>query len=357
MIASVGMGYFISFSLVTTSFYKSRANNYLSLSLFLIASLTLLEFLDLHTTSLVVQITGNFRLDFLFAPVLFTYFLIQAKHKYLNSRWHRWLYFPFVGSVLLEIGLFSSDYFFSLHNSGFDRLVFYVKDFSSIGFNVFLIFWGRNLVKNSTAISDGKRHWLLRLNLFIVIIISSWVLTRVEFYIFNSVGSSYVLWTLLSLFLWWVLYYGVLRLQVLVQKEEIHDHLVAEKKGKTQTRKPQNGNGTHKIIAQLYLLMEDEELYKNPYLSRLDLATRLGVSEGYLSQVINQEINKSITQFTNEYRTESAKKLLHDPVFNKYSIEAIGMEAGFKSKSTFYNVFKTSLDMSPGAYRKLQKRS
>ncbi len=105
------------------------------------------------------------------------------------------------------------------------------------------------------------------------------------------------------------------------------------------------------------MVMDEEELYKNPLLNRLDLATRLGTSEGYLSQIINQEINKSIIQFVNEYRIEAAKNLLQDPIFNKYSIEAIGMEAGFKSKSTFYNTFNASLNMSPGAFRKLQKTS
>jgi AraC-like DNA-binding protein len=114
---------------------------------------------------------------------------------------------------------------------------------------------------------------------------------------------------------------------------------------------------TSKIMAQLYELMEAEELYKDPILSRLDLATRLGISEGYLSQIVNQEINKSIIQFVNEYRIEAAKKLLHNPVFNKYSVEAIGFEAGFKSKSAFYKTFNLSLNMSPGAYRKLQKTS
>ena len=93
--------------------------------------------------------------------------------------------------------------------------------------------------------------------------------------------------------------------------------------------------------------MEKEEVYKDPLLSRLDLATKLDISEGYLSQIINQEINKSVIQFVNEYRIEAAKKLLLDPVFNKYSVEAIGMESGFKSKSAFYSTFKINLEMSP----------
>jgi len=58
----------------------------------------------------------------------------------------------------------------------------------------------------------------------------------------------------------------------------------------------------------------------------------------------------------NDYRIEAAKKLLHNPTFNKYVIEAIGMEVGFKSKSAFYKAFNASLGMSPGMFRKLQKR-
>jgi hypothetical protein len=77
MIASTVIGYFISIALITTSFYRSRANNYLSLSLFLLASLTFLEWSDINITNITFQILGNFRLDFLFAVTLFTYFLIQ----------------------------------------------------------------------------------------------------------------------------------------------------------------------------------------------------------------------------------------------------------------------------------------
>jgi len=161
----------------------------------------------------------------------------------------------------------------------------------------------------------------------------------------------------MSLFFWWVLYYGIFKLQIIVQKEEIHEYLISQKTSGTKIKKKINSATTSKIVTQLYKLMEEEELFKNPLLSRLDLATRLETSEGYLSQIINQEINKSVIQFVNEYRIEAAKKLLQDPVFNKYSVEAIGMEAGFKSKSTFYSTFKMSLNMSPGAFRKFQKTS
>lgn len=354
MIASVIIGYFVSISLITSSFYKSRANNYLALSLLLISSLTFLEWPRVSMENMFFQFLSNIRLDFLFATTFFTYFLIQINHKLINKNWYKRMYFPFLCSLILEILITFFDYILNIYSSFFDILIYLSIDIASTSLNVFLIFWGRRLINKSDTISEDKRRWLLRLNLFIISIIVIWILAKIEFLVNNSSYARYMLWIQLSLFSWWILYYGVFKLQIITQKEEIHDYLVSKKTASIATKKKIKSSTTSKIITQLYKLMEDEELYKNPLLSRLDLATRLETSEGYLSQIINQEINKSVIQFVNEYRIEAAKNLLQNPVFKKYSIEAIGMEAGFKSKSAFYNVFKTSLDMSPGAYRKLQ---
>jgi len=74
IIAGGIIGYFISISLVTTSFYKSRANKHLSLSLFLLTTLTFLDWYEPQHD--ILDILGNFELEFLVAVTLFTYFLI-----------------------------------------------------------------------------------------------------------------------------------------------------------------------------------------------------------------------------------------------------------------------------------------
>lgn len=343
------IGYFISISLVTISFYKSRANNYLSLSLFLLTSLTLLGWFVIEDT--VLEFLNNPVLEYLLGAILFTYFLIQIKHEYLKTGWYKWLYLPFIGSLIIET-------VFGLYNFGFNDIVFDIMDNASFVYNVFLIFWGRKLINRSQTTSENKKRWLLRLNLFIICIIMIWFLSSIEIYLFDSEYVTSFLWIGLSFLSWWILYYGVFKLQLIVQKEEIHDYLMSKKStSHSQHKKKTDQNATSKIITQLYQLMDAEELYKNPLLSRLDLANQLEISEGHLSKIINQEINKTVIQFVNDYRIETAKNLLYDPVFNKYSVEAIGMEAGFKTKSTFYNTFNASTGMSPGAFRKLQKMS
>ncbi|WP_299117026.1 AraC family transcriptional regulator [uncultured Winogradskyella sp.] len=351
VITSTVVGYFISISLFIAPFYKNRANNYLSLSLFLIVSLIFTAWFE--TDSVLLEIINNMMLDFLVGVTLFTYFLIQIKHKYLKSNWYKWLYVPFIFSVGIEILISFSDLILGFYNPIFDDVMFYFKHFFSIGLNTFLILFARVLIKKSDTTSSYKKLWLLRLNFYIIVIILCWLLSSLEFHILSSEYITSFLWVITSFLMWWVLYYGVFKLQVVAQKDEIHQSL-ASKKANSSLKKELNKATSSKIIIALYKLMDEEELYKNPLLSRLDLATRLNTSEVYLSQIINRKLNKSIIQFVNEYRIRAAKDLLHNSEFNKYSVEAIGMEAGFKSKSAFYNAFKTHLDMSPGAFRKLQ---
>lgn len=355
VIASSLIGFFISIALVASPFYKSKANTYLSASLFQLALLIVMDWYGADYG--ILELLSNFRLEFLFPVTLLTYFLIQIDHQYLEKRWYTLLYLPFIISAVVEIYIVISQFVFGVYNVKIDDWIFDIKDNTAFLYNLVLIVWGRYLVKKSNNTSKDRKQWLLRLNLFIICIIFLWLLSNIEFYAFDSEYSTNLFWVVLSLLLWWVLYYGVFKLQLVVQKDEIHQYLISKKTPTLPSKKSVNHDDVSKLITQLYRLMDEDELYKNPLLSRLDLAQRLGTSEGYLSKIINQEINKSVVQFVNDYRIDTAKKLLHNPVFDKYSVEAIGMEAGFKSKSAFYSTFKNNIGMSPGAYRKQNKTS
>ncbi|AXT54466.1 AraC family transcriptional regulator [Aquimarina sp. AD1] len=355
VITSGVLGCFICLSLVTTSFYKSRANNYLSLSLFLLINLTFLGSWS-DKENLILDFLGLIMLEYLVAVTLFIYFLIQIEHKYLKEKWFKWLYAPFICSFIIEI-ILHLDTVFHLYDSDFAVVVDYIKLSTVFSYNLFLIFWSRHLVTKSNTISKEKKRWLLRLNFFITSIIICWLLANIEVTFFESEYSANLLRILLSILSWWILYYGVFKLQVIVQKDEIHQYLSSKKESNAKSKRIINETTVSKIVTQLYTLMEEEQLFKDPFLSRYDLAIRLETNEGYLSQIINDETNKSVVQFVNEYRVKAAQNILHNPVFNKYSVEAIGMEVGFKSKSAFYKTFNSSLGMSPGAYRKLKKTS
>ncbi|MBL7757174.1 MAG: AraC family transcriptional regulator, partial [Chitinophagaceae bacterium] len=54
------------------------------------------------------------------------------------------------------------------------------------------------------------------------------------------------------------------------------------------------------------------------------------------------------TLFVNEYRIDAACRMLSQPT--NFTIEAVGDEVGFNSKSTFFAAFKKIKGLTPNAY-------
>lgn len=94
----------------------------------------------------------------------------------------------------------------------------------------------------------------------------------------------------------------------------------------------------------------EEKLYKDPMLSRNVLAEKLGISPGYLSEIINTSYNCNFNQLINQYRVQESIKLLTDPQYSKYNIESIGYDVGFNSKTSFYQAFKKETGTTPSKY-------
>ena len=145
-------------------FIRVGANNYLSLSLFLLISLTFLgSWYD--KKNYILDFLSLIMVEYLVAVTLFLYFLIQIKHKYLKAKWFKWLYTPFIISFIIEI-ILHLDSVFHLYDSDFALFVDYTKFFTVFGYNFFLIFWGRYLVKKSTIISKEKKTLVTKIKLF-----------------------------------------------------------------------------------------------------------------------------------------------------------------------------------------------
>lgn len=103
------------------------------------------------------------------------------------------------------------------------------------------------------------------------------------------------------------------------------------------------------LIEKLNNLMTRQKLFKNPSLKLSDLAYKLNITTHQLSQLLNDNLGKSFSAFINEYRVEEAKLLLFQNT--KYTLEAIGNQAGFKSKTTFFTTFKKMVGMTPSRYK------
>ncbi|MEL6675631.1 MAG: helix-turn-helix domain-containing protein [Bacteroidota bacterium] len=107
---------------------------------------------------------------------------------------------------------------------------------------------------------------------------------------------------------------------------------------------------TATIKAGLRQLMEVEQRFTEPSLKLAQLAEALSVSPHLLSQYLNQTLGQRFSEYVNTYRVQAAAELLRDA--SKLTIEGIGQEVGFRSKSAFYEAFKKVHGMTPAQYAK-----
>jgi len=103
-------------------------------------------------------------------------------------------------------------------------------------------------------------------------------------------------------------------------------------------------------IKQKILLIREKELFLNPNLTLDETAKELKTSKHLLSQYLNERLGKSFTYFINEYRIEKAKELLQSQT--NYTIEGLGYDSGFNSKSSFFATFKKITGKTPSEYQK-----
>lgn len=122
--------------------------------------------------------------------------------------------------------------------------------------------------------------------------------------------------------------------------------------GKKYKTSPLSTLQTDQIKQRLQDYLVENQPYLNPDLKVNDLAKAIGVPSHHISQVLNEKMHTSFYDIINYYRIEKAKELLGSGALQKLSIQAIGEECGFSSKTSFYRAFKKITSKTPTAYVK-----
>ncbi|WP_259068048.1 helix-turn-helix domain-containing protein [Mucilaginibacter sp. X4EP1] len=104
------------------------------------------------------------------------------------------------------------------------------------------------------------------------------------------------------------------------------------------------------IFEKVIRLFDEKKPYLEPKLQLSDIAEALNISTHNLSQTINATTGKPFYDFVNSYRVEHLKKLLEDPLQQKFTILSMGFESGFNSKASLNRVFRQDTGLSPSEY-------
>jgi AraC-like DNA-binding protein len=99
-------------------------------------------------------------------------------------------------------------------------------------------------------------------------------------------------------------------------------------------------------------ILQKQQLFRRADLKLADLANAAGISSHLASQTFSQAGGITFHQILSECRVTEAKKLLAQPENAEVAVEPLGMEAGFRSRSSFYSAFQKATGQTPAEYRR-----
>lgn len=81
------------------------------------------------------------------------------------------------------------------------------------------------------------------------------------------------------------------------------------------------------------------------------LARLLDTHPNAVSRALNRAGDTNFYDYVNGYRLREAERLLSDPRESRVKIEALGRQAGFRARSTFFKLFRQRTGQTPAEYR------
>lgn len=103
---------------------------------------------------------------------------------------------------------------------------------------------------------------------------------------------------------------------------------------------------------KIRIALLESKLYLDPNITVHKLAKRLDSNTTYVSKTINEGFGKNFSSLISEYRIKEALQALEAGNYEQYTIESLGNQAGFKSRTAFINAFKKYTGVTPSFYIK-----
>jgi AraC-like DNA-binding protein len=130
-------------------------------------------------------------------------------------------------------------------------------------------------------------------------------------------------------------------------------HIDVPKEGE---QKPEPDESEMEKARILVTLMNDyiseHKPFRNQGFNLTDLSKSINVPEYHLHYIFRNIIKKPFVEFRNELRVAHVIQNLKKGMSDIVTIEAIGTDAGFNSRATFFNAFKKNTGMTPTQYLK-----
>jgi AraC-like DNA-binding protein len=226
---------------------------------------------------------------------------------------------------------------------------------------VYLIYCAHLLFKSYTKQQNEKQYpkkqflivyrWFVVLLTCLLLLLSSFIILTL-----NAIDSS-ASRTIKEGNVWYVLsglIYCIMSLSVLLFPEILYG-IPRKKTPKYHKKKAKlKTNMMEDPLFDLSLSIQKYLLEKKPFLQAdfdiSDIALDLNIPQNQVSYCISYIMETKFSKLKSDLRVQHAVELLKKGTNSKLTIEAIGKQSGFKTRSYFYTAFKKEMGITPSEY-------
>lgn len=375
---AIFQGIVLGVVILKSSLFSSKSNKYLAYLLFAL-SMVLLNY--------VFEIEGTFKsypllrfLDYIewifLLPVFIFLFIINRIDDTIKNRQRAYLYYiPFIYSSTFVIIYHLNDILgiYKITDSGIFiiNILMLIQLLFAFIIILFPPFYSYFMIRHLK--DPQEKRWVITLLTTLYLLLSTWLITYMTGFFFGIDISSTMSGLALSatFIMHWTAYIGIYKYKLAKNKDAvyhflnndlviIHPNLQAAESSITQENNTAEESRESITADNLYfqkleLLCKDEHIYTDSTLNREKVAEKLGISAGYVSQIVNTITGDNFAHYINQYRVEAVKEMISDPEYDNYNLLTMGLEAGFTSKTTFFKAFKKVTGQTPNEYKNTVK--
>ncbi|MEG2160008.1 MAG: helix-turn-helix domain-containing protein [Chryseobacterium sp.] len=361
-------GVILGLVILRSSLFNSNSNKYLAYLLFALSFVLLnyvFEIEGTFTTYPFLRFIDDIEWVFLL-PVFMFLFIINRIDDTVKKRQKHYLYYiPFVYSSIVSITYDLSNVaeLYKIPDSSIFLLNIFrlIQLLFAVILIPFLPLYSYFMIKHLKDSQEKK--WVITLLTIIYLLLFVWLTTYMTgVFLGLDISSTMSILALCATFVMhWTAYIGIYKYKLAKNKVAIYNFLNNEPaisltnlqivESSTPQEYKESITADNLYFQKLELLCKEQHIYTDSTLNREKVAEKLGISAGYVSQIVNTITGDNFAHYINNYRVEAVKEMISNPEYENYNLLTMGLEAGFTSKTTFYNSFKKVTGQTPNEYK------
>ncbi|MFB3390332.1 helix-turn-helix domain-containing protein [Flavobacterium sp. LAR06] len=303
-------------------------------------------------------------------PAFIFLFIINRIDDTVKNKQRLYLYFiPFAYSAVLNIAqdLDHVAGIYTISESGIDliEILGLIHLTLAVTFIPFLLLYSYFMIRHLKDSQEKKR--IITLLTIVSSLVFAFLITALAgLFLQYDISSAMSILALSATFIiHWTAYIGIYKYKLAKNKDAVYNFLntdltlsysnlqIVDNSTLQECRESITADNLY--FQKLELLCKEQHIYTDSTLNREKVAEKLGISAGYVSQIINTITGDNFANYINQYRVEAVKEMISNSEYENYNLLTMGLESGFTSKTTFYKAFKKVTGQTPNEYKNTSK--